>query len=201
MKRLTRDEVEAERLLRRARSVAVLGAAASRGERDHAVASYLKRAGFDVFPVRADRAEVAGLAAWRRLADVPGSIDVVVVAAGHAPDEATIAEAARKGARGLWLSPGVAVGDAERQAAAHGLRLIRDRDVVAKHRHTERVAGEPRKRGVNVGGRDARTLGPKGGYVAGGGGGSRGGGGGRAVLDEKKMTGGKPSPRRHGHTR
>ena len=44
--------------------------------------------------------------------------------------------------------------------------------------------------------KDARTPEDATGYVAGGGGGHKGGGGGRAVLDEKKMVAGKPSPRR-----
>src|SRR2546425_13200930 len=55
MKRLTREEVQSERLLRAARAVAVLGASARRGQRGNAVVEYLKRAGFDVFPVRPDR--------------------------------------------------------------------------------------------------------------------------------------------------
>lgn len=84
---------------------------------------------------------------------------------------------------------------------AQGLLLVVDRDIRIEHRHTEQVAGQPRKRGVNVGGRrqlyeDDRKRRNEGGYVPGGGGGRKGGGGSHAVLDEKKMVGGRPSPRR-----
>ncbi|HYR95666.1 MAG TPA: CoA-binding protein [Candidatus Binatus sp.] len=201
MKRLTREEVRVERLLRAARGVAVLGASARRGQRGNAVVEYLKQAGFDVFPVRQDRAEVAGLASSARLADVPGPIDIVLVLGGDGLDPATIDEAKKKGARALWFAPGVPVGKAEEYAAAHELFLVRNRDIVIEHRHTEQAAGQPRKRGVNVGGRkryyeDDRKRPTETGYVVGGGGGRKGGGGLHAVLDEKKMVGGRPSPRR-----
>ena len=85
MKRLTRDEVRIERLLRAARSIAVLGASVRRGHRSYAVVEYLKEEGFDVLPVREDRAEVAGLSSWARLADIPGPLDILLVLGGAPP--------------------------------------------------------------------------------------------------------------------
>jgi hypothetical protein len=201
MKRLTREEVRVERVLRASRSVAVLGASAQRGERSNAVVEYLKQAGFDVLPVREDRAEVAGLPSWTRLADVPGPVDIVLVHGRGGVDEATIEEAARKGARALWLAPGVRLGNIERHAAAHDLLVVRDRAIEVEQRHTEQVAGQPRKRGVHISRRkrsyeDDRKRPEKAGWVEAGGGGHKSGGGRHAVLDEKKMVGGKPSPRR-----
>ena len=99
MKRLTREEVQVERLLRASRGVAVLGAGARRGQRSSAVVEYLKEEGFDVFPVRSDRAEVAGLTSWARLADVPGPVDIVLVLDDAGIEASTVEEAARKGAR------------------------------------------------------------------------------------------------------
>jgi len=196
MKRLTRTEVRVERLLRASRSIAVLGA-----RRDDAVVEFLKQEGFDVFPVRTDREEVAGLASWASLADVPGRVDIVLVLPRARVDATTIDVAAQKGARALWLSRDATAADAEARAAAHDLLVVRGHDIVAEQRHTERVAGQPAKRGVNVGGRkgmyeDDRKHRVESGWVPRGGGGHKGGGGERAVLDEKKMVGGKPSPRR-----
>ena len=84
---------------------------------------------------------------------------------------------------------------------SHGSTLlIRDRDIIREQGHTERSAGQPRKRGVNVGGRRRQQKERKNvettGYVVGGGGGHKGGGGNRAVLDEKKMVAGKPRRKR-----
>jgi hypothetical protein len=151
--------------------------------------------------VRADRAEVAGLASWASLADVPGSVDIVLVLPGAHVDRDAIAQAARKRARAVWLSPGAADDAAADEAAAHGILLVRDRDIRIEQRHTEQVAGQPRKRGVHLRRRNAvyeddRKRHDETGYVEGGGGGHKAGGGGHAILDEKKMVGGKPSPRR-----
>ncbi|MGD9765883.1 MAG: CoA-binding protein [Candidatus Binatia bacterium] len=197
MGRLTREEVSVERLLEAARSIAVLGVGAQGAS---GVVAYLKQARFEVFPVREDRAEIAGLTPWAHFADVPGPIDIVLVLSG-AIDGAAIEEAARKSARALWLAPGVLAGDVEERARECDLRVVHDRDIVLEHKHTERSAGQPRKRGVHVSLRkrqyeDNRKRREQTGYVARGGGGHKGGGGGRAVLDEKKMVEGSPSPRK-----
>ena len=196
MKHLTRDDVQAERLLRASRSIAVLGASARAGDRSSAVVEYLKRSGYEVQPVRADQAEVAGLRAWARLADVPGAVDLVLVLRGRV-DTDVMEGARRKKARAVWLAPGAALAGA---AVAGGPVVIQHRDIVEVDRATEQVAGKPRKltavslrRGRPV--EDDRKRREKTGWVARGGGGKRGGGGGRAVLDEKKMLGGRPSPR------
>ncbi|HZP40423.1 MAG TPA: CoA-binding protein [Candidatus Binatia bacterium] len=193
MGRLTRDEAQVERLLRAARTIAVVGASARRGAPASAVVPYLRVEGFDVFPVRQDGADVAGLKSWPSLADVPGSLDVVLVVAGAVPP-GTLETAAAKRARLVWLQPGVPVGDAAARATALGLRLVHDRDLRTEQRHTEAVAGQPRKRGVTA--RTDNRKRPDGWHVVGGGGGRKSGGGRHAVLDEKKMAGGKPSPRR-----
>src|SRR5262249_40680547 len=141
------------------------------------------------------------LSSWSRLADVPGPLDIVLVLDAAGVDASTIEEAGRKGARAVWLAPGVPAADAQAHAAAHRLLLVRGRDIVTAQPPTEQVAGQPRRRGVRVGRRkrlleDDRKRREESGYTARGGGGRKGGGGGRAVLDEKKMVGGKPSPRR-----
>ena len=200
MKRLTREEVRVERLLRATRSIAVLGADPRHGARSGAVVEYLKQAGFDVFPVHANRAEIAGLASWASLADVPGSVDLVLVVDGSL-ERGALDEVGLKGARILWLQPGVLADGVDALAEKAHLVVVRDHDIVTEHRHTEQVAGQPRKRGVNVAGRkgwyqDDRKRRDDTWHVEGGGGGHKGGGGQHAVLDEKKMVGGRPSPRR-----
>jgi predicted CoA-binding protein len=158
MKRLTHDEVRVERLLRAARSVAVLGASGTRGRGGSAVVEYLKNEGFEIFPVHPERAEVAGLGSWARLEDIPGPIDILLVLRSQPPAPATIAAAAGKGARILWLARGVPASDAETEAVRHGLLVVRNRDIAVEQRHTEEVAGQPRKRAQSRGrrGREAK---------------------------------------------
>jgi predicted CoA-binding protein len=197
MKHLTREEVQVERLLEATRTVAVLGATTRAAE---ATVTYLGEEGFEIFPVRDDLRDVAGVKSWAALTDIPGSVDLVLVLAG-ALDQAVVDHATAKGARAVWLGRGVSGGNVGEQAIPDGLIIVRDFDIVEEHRHTQRGGGQPRKRGVNVGGRRRARKEPQvdtTGWVEGGGGGSKGGGGGHAVLDEKKMVG---KPRRSSRRR
>lgn len=200
MKHLTRDEVLMQRLLQSARSIAVIGASPRRERHSHEVCVYLHQAGYEVIPVRPDRAEVAGLTSYERIADVPGPVDLVVIYRNAAAAPAHVAEAAVKAPGSVWLPPGVWSRACDDEAARADLTLVIDACVEAEHRHANRVAGHPRKLGVHIRRRkrayaDNRKRPEEAGYVAGGGGGSTGGGGVRATLDEKKMVGGRPSPR------
>ncbi|MGH7766550.1 MAG: hypothetical protein ACREQP_03790 [Candidatus Binatia bacterium] len=78
--------------------------------------------------------------------------------------------------------------------------LIKDRCIEEEHRHFLKDGGHPKRLGVHVSRRrrtyeDNRKNLEVEGYTEGGGGGGKGGGGKRAVLDEKKMVRGRPSPR------
>jgi hypothetical protein len=93
----------------------------------------------------------------------------------------------------------------EAQAAAdkYDLAVIRDRRIDDEDRHASEPsgsAGHPKKLGVHVPRRrktheDNRKRTEESGYILLGGGGSRAGGGRHAVVDEKKMARGRPSPR------
>jgi hypothetical protein len=112
-----------------------------------------------------------------------------------------VEEAARKRAEAVWLAPGLDAREARARAEQLGMPLIAGRDIHEALDAIRGDAGRPRKLGVHLSRRkreyeDNRPRRPAGGYIEGGGGGKRGGGGGHAVLDERKMVAGKPSPRR-----
>jgi predicted CoA-binding protein len=201
MKHLTRDEVALQQLLQRARTVAVVGASPRPKRHSHQVCRYLHDQGYDVIPVRPDRADVAGLPSYAQLSDVPGSVDIVVVFRNAAAAPEHIRQAADKTPEAIWLPPGVWSRACDDEGARAGVTLVVDACIEEEHRHGSRVPGHPRKLGVHRSRRkraysDNRKRPEEDGYVAGGGGGHAGGGGVRAVLDEKKMAGGRPSPRR-----
>jgi predicted CoA-binding protein len=205
MKHMSREEGRIEGLLRRTRTIAVVGASPRTTRHSRAVVEYLHDAGYDVVPVRPDRAQVGGLPTYARLDDVAGPVDVVVIfrrpeaVAGH------IREAVARQPEAVWLPPGAWCRAAEDEARRRQLAVIKNRCIVEDHRHLvgahgEPRAGHPRKTGVHIRRRtatfeDNRLRPEDDGYVAGGGGGRSAGGGVRAVLDEKKMVKGRPSPR------
>jgi predicted CoA-binding protein len=197
---MTRQETLVLRLLNRARTIAVVGASPRPERHSYTVFSYLHRAGYDVIPVRPDLRQVDGLKSYARLEDIPVQLDLVVIFRRAEAAPQFIAEAAAKRVEAVWLPPGVWTPRAEEEARRHDVALIKDRCIEEDHRHFLKGGGHPKRLGVHVGRRrrtyeDNRKDLEVAGYAEGGGGGGKGGGGKRAVLDEKKMVRGRPSPR------
>jgi len=205
MKHMDRTEARIQRLLIRTRTVAIIGASTKPTRHSGEVARYLHEAGYDVIPVRPDRSAVGGLPTYAHLADAGGQVDLVVIFRRSDAVVAHVREAAARHAEAVWFPPGVWSREAEDEALQHDLLVIKDRCILEDHRHLfghngEPRSGHPQKTGVHVRRRnrtfeDNRVRPEDAGYVAEGGGGHSAGGGVRSVLDEKKMTKGRPSPR------
>jgi len=195
MKHMNRDEAVVEGLLRRTRTIAVIGASPKPGRHSGEAVAYLHDAGYDVIPIRPDRAQVARLPSFARLDDIGGSVDLVVIFRRAAAAPAHIREAAAKHAFAVWLPPGVWSRAAEEEAQHEGLMLVKERCIIEEHRHLtgalgDAGAGHPQKAGIHVGRRRDKSPDgavPSTGFVEGGGGGGRAGGGIHSVLDEQKM--------------
>jgi predicted CoA-binding protein len=187
MRHLTRARVAVRRILRTARVVAVIEPSTARGARSNAIVDWLRREGFDVVPVRRDRADVAGLPSVASLDDIAGPVDMVLLWGAPGSEREVVEAAARKGAAAVWLESRRVTRDLEALAAARGVRLVKDLDITEERRGEVRDAGEPVALGARARRRHSDRTAPAGGWVEAGGGGSRGGGGGRAVIDEKKM--------------
>ena len=183
MRHLTRQEVRAQQLLDRARTIAVVGRVSGRGE---TTVAYLRRVGYDVLVVPSGT-----------LADVPGPVDLVVVLG--APDDLArlLRDAARKRVDGVWCVDDAPGRDARRLARELRLTVVVDPGIVERRQELFAEAGQPRKRGTTSRRRrraatdDSTPVAP--GWTEAGGGGSHGGGGGRAAVDEKKI--GRPGRR------
>jgi predicted CoA-binding protein len=197
MRHMTRVEGVIDSLLRKVRTIAVIGASPRTDRHSREVVEYLHGSGYDVIPIRPDRSPVGGLPTFARLHDVGGPVDLVVVFRRPEAVPGHIREAAAKRADAVWLPPGAWSHEAGAEAQAHHLALIKDRCIIEDHRHLagalgESPAGHPPKQGVHVRSRrrhaatDGENIFDEG-YAPGGGGGRRAGGGVRAVLDEKKM--------------
>jgi predicted CoA-binding protein len=143
MKHMNREEAFIEGLLRRTRTIAVIGASPRPARHSSQIVSYLRKAGYDVIPLRPGRAAVADLPTYARLADIAGPVDLVVIfrRPGAVPDH--IREAAEKGARAVWLPPGTWSRAAQVEAEKHQLAIVKDRCLIEEHRHSAGALGEP----------------------------------------------------------
>ena len=109
-----------ERLFR-PRSVAVVGASGRAGKVGHGLVQNLLAGGFTgaVYPVNPRRRRVLGLPCFRSLAEVPGPVDLVVVAVRAAAVPEAVEACVRKGAYAALV---VSAGFAERDAAGRALQ-------------------------------------------------------------------------------
>lgn len=109
--------------------IAVVGASSDSKKFGNTVFRELVAHGYDAIPVNRHAVEVEGVAAYARLADVPGAVDgVMVMVPGDAAADAVHAAAAR-GVTRVWLFRGLgtpgAVSDASLAACAvHGLDVV-----------------------------------------------------------------------------
>jgi hypothetical protein len=121
------------RLLTEARVIAVVGASSKPDRPSHGMVATLLEAGYRVYPVNPNETVVVGQRAYPSLEAVPEKIDVVDVfrRAEFTPDVAS--DAARVGAKALWLQLGVWSEEAAKRAKAAGLVVVMDRCIGVMH--------------------------------------------------------------------
>jgi acetyl coenzyme A synthetase (ADP forming)-like protein len=135
----TREHVSEARSvgrLLRPRSIAVIGASSRSGTVGHEIVRSLIGAGFPgpIYPVNARGDAVEGIAGYRSISELPGSIDIAIVAIAADRVTSVVADCAAKGACGLIVISGgfaeVSAAGAQRQrdltsaARRHGMRVI-----------------------------------------------------------------------------
>jgi uncharacterized protein len=136
---LIEDTPRIAEVLRSARRVAVLGIKTEKqgGQPAFYVPEYMQRAGYELIPVPVyypDVTEILGEKVYRKVADVPGAVDLVIVfrrsvdVPPHLPDLLAAAPKA------VWMQAGIRNDDAARQLAEAGIRVVQDRCAMVEHR-------------------------------------------------------------------
>jgi predicted CoA-binding protein len=116
----------AEKILRSATTIAVVGLSRNPGKAAHDVPAAMQAAGFRVIPVHPSAERILGERAYRSLADVPGEVDVVNVFR-PAPEAPGVAEqAVAIGAKALWLQQDIVSPQARDIAEQAGLDYVED---------------------------------------------------------------------------
>lgn len=138
---MTVSSEELRALLKRARTIAVVGLSPKPIRPSHSVARYLQRAGYRIVPVNPGHETILGERSYPTLGAAARdlTIDIVDVfrrseLAGAVVDEALTL---RPLPRLIWLQQGVADPAAEARAAAAGIPFVMDRCLAVDHRHLE----------------------------------------------------------------
>jgi predicted CoA-binding protein len=115
-----------ERILRDFSKLAVVGASRHPHKAAFSVPSALKAEGFRVIPVNPEADSLFGERAYPSLAEIPEPVEVVVVFRPSAEAPGIAKEAARIGAKALWLQLGLRSEEARRIAEEAGLLYVED---------------------------------------------------------------------------
>lgn len=141
---LVEDDGRIAALLRSTKRVAVLGIK-TEAQADQAafyVPKYLVDAGVEVVPVPVyypEVKEILGRQVYRKLADVPGPIDIVDVFRRPADVPGHVDDILAKRPRAVWLQQGIRNDQAAEALARQGIQVVQDRCLMVEwRRHAAR---------------------------------------------------------------
>lgn len=139
-------------LLRKARTIAIVGLSADPQKASNFVATYLKRAGYRIIPISPKGGEILGERAYPDLASaaasVDGKIDLVDVFRPAKDCLGVVEQAIAVGAGAVWIQLGIVALEAGARAEAAGLEVVMDLCIKMEH---GRRAGTLHWAGMNTG--------------------------------------------------
>ena len=138
------------RILREARTVAVVGASANPARASNFVLTYLasSSADYEIWPVTPRGGEILGMETYPSLADLPGTPDIVDVFRRESELPGVAREAVAVGAGTLWMQLGLHSDEAVQIAHDAGLEVVSNRCLKIEH---ARFAGGLHLQGFDTG--------------------------------------------------
>jgi len=135
---LVTDEAIRE-LLQTSRRIAVLGikTEAAAEQPAYRIPKLMQEAGYEIVPVPVyypDAQEILGLPVYRRVADIPGPIDIVDVFRRPADIPAHIPDLLAKQPRAVWFQLGIRNDEAAEALARAGILVVQDRCILEEYR-------------------------------------------------------------------
>jgi uncharacterized protein len=127
------DPLAIQRVLLRARTIAIVGLSGNPLRASNFVGFYLKRHGYRVIPVNPREREVFGEKSYESLRDIPDKIDIVNVFRAPEALPEIARDAVATGAGCLWCQFGVINEEGARIAEDGGLTVVMDRCIKVEH--------------------------------------------------------------------
>ena len=127
-------------LLKRVKTIAVVGFSPNPGRPSHNIARLMQRYGFRIIPVRPRIGEGLGEKAYPDLAALPEAPDLVNVFRASRFVPAIVDDCLRLGLKAMWMQDGVVDEAAAARAAAAGMIVVMDRCILRDY--TRLVATE-----------------------------------------------------------
>jgi predicted CoA-binding protein len=125
---------EITELLKRAKTIAVVGLSDSPLRPSHGVAAYMQSQGYRIIPVNPSIKGALGEKAVGALSEIQEKIDIVDVFRRPEGVPEVVDEAIRLGVPAIWLQEGVIHEDAAAKARQAGIFVVMDKCILKEHR-------------------------------------------------------------------
>ena len=137
---------EAWELLRRSKTIAVVGCSTNPEKPSHQVPRYLQQQGYRIIPVNpaAKGHTLLGETVYGSLKEIPIPIDVVDIFRPPEDVPPIVEAAIAAGAKAIWMQEGIVNNEAARRAIAAGLQVVMDKCMMKVHRSMKNRPGERR---------------------------------------------------------
>lgn len=114
-------------LLKRVKTIAVVGLSPNPARPSYGVAQAMQGFGYRIIPVHPAAREVLGARAYARLADIPQPVDLVNVFRRAEHLDGVVEDCLKLGLKNLWIQEGIVNEPAALRARSHGMTVIMDR--------------------------------------------------------------------------
>jgi uncharacterized protein len=121
-------------ILKKYKSIAVVGLSSNPARASHGVASHMKSAGYRIIPVNPNEREVLGEKCYARVEDVPEKIDIVNIFRRAEDVPPVVDGAIRAGAKVIWMQLGIENAEAGEKARAAGITVVMDACLLVEHK-------------------------------------------------------------------
>lgn len=121
-------------ILRRGKTIAVVGLSNKRFRPSYGVSEYMQHAGYRIIPVNPAETEVLGEKAYPDLESIPEHIDIVDIFRRSEFVPEVVDAAIRIGANCVWMQEDVVNEEAAAKARTAGLDVVMDRCILKEHR-------------------------------------------------------------------
>lgn len=124
-----------KKILCEARNVAVVGLSPKTDRPSHRVASFLKKKGYKIIPVRPGIKEILEENTYPSISEIPKEIIIDIVDIFRRPQEVPpiVEEAIERGAKVIWMQEGIVNEEAAKMAREAGLEVIMDRCMLKEY--------------------------------------------------------------------
>lgn len=136
-KHLLESDAQIEELLNSSKRIAVLGIKVEPHKPAHYVPAYAKKAGYEIVPVPVyyrEMTEILGEPVFRKIADVPGEVDIVNVFRRPADIPPHVDDIIAKQPRAVWFQMGITNDEAAEKLARAGIDVVQDRCMMVELR-------------------------------------------------------------------